>query len=42
MDIGLLLIILGIVIAFLVHYALGILLIIIGVVLMIAPRLRAG
>lgn len=40
MDIGLLLIILGVVLAFLVHYTLGIVLIVIGAVLLIAPHVR--
>lgn len=42
MDLSLLLIILGIVIAVLVHWGLGIALILIGLVLIIVPRLRSG
>lgn len=42
MELSLLLIIIGIVLAILVHYALGIVLILIGLVLLIWPRLRAG
>jgi hypothetical protein len=42
MELSILLIIIGIVLAILVNYALGILLIIIGLVLLILPRLRAG
>jgi hypothetical protein len=40
MDLGLLLIILGLVIAVLVHWGLGVLLVIIGLVLLIVPRIR--
>ncbi|HSK49268.1 MAG TPA: hypothetical protein VK889_02110 [Solirubrobacterales bacterium] len=42
MPLALLLIIIGIVLAILVHYALGIVLILIGLVLLIWPRLSAG
>ncbi len=42
MELSLLLIIIGIVLAILVHYALGIILILIGLVLLILPRLRGG
>jgi hypothetical protein len=42
MELSILLIIIGIVLAILVNYALGILVIIIGLVLLILPRLRAG
>jgi len=42
MELSLLLIIIGIVLAILVHYALGIALIVIGLVLLILPRLRGG
>ncbi len=41
MELSLLLIIIGIVLAVLVNYALGIVLILIGLVLLIWPRLRA-
>lgn len=41
MDISLLLIVIGLVIAVLVNSLLGILLIVIGLVLLLAPRLRA-
>ncbi len=40
MDIGLLLVILGIFIAVLVNYLLGILLIFVGILLLVLPRLR--
>jgi uncharacterized protein YjeT (DUF2065 family) len=40
MDAGLLLVILGIIIAVLVHSLLGVLLVILGLVLMLAPRVR--
>jgi hypothetical protein len=40
MDLSLLLIVLGIVIAILVHYALGLAMIVIGLVLLVWPRLR--
>lgn len=42
MELSLLLIVIGIVLAILVHYALGIVCILIGLVLLIWPRLRAG
>ena len=42
MSLALLLIIIGIVLAVLVHYALGIVLILIGLVLLIWPRLRTA
>ncbi|MEK6278093.1 MAG: hypothetical protein AABM29_08780 [Actinomycetota bacterium] len=42
MGLPLLLIIIGIVLAVLVHYALGIVLILIGLVLLIWPRISAG
>ena len=42
MQLPLLLIIIGIVLAILVNYALGILCIVIGLVLLVLPRLRAG
>jgi hypothetical protein len=42
MELPLLLIIIGIVLAILVHYALGILCILIGLVLLIWPRLTAN
>lgn len=41
MELSLLLIVIGIVLAILVHYALGILCIVIGLVLLIWPRLTA-
>jgi hypothetical protein len=41
MELSLLLIIIGIVLAVLVNYALGILCIVIGLVLLIVPRLRS-
>jgi hypothetical protein len=41
LELGLLLIIIGIVVAILVHYALGLALILIGLVLLIWPRVRA-
>lgn len=40
MNLGLLLVVIGIAVAILVHYALGILLILLGVLLLIAPSLR--
>ena len=40
MNLGLLLIVIGIILAILVNYLLGILLILIGLELLIAPRLR--
>ena len=42
MELSLLLIIIGIVLAILVHYALGIACIVIGLVLLIWPRITAG
>jgi hypothetical protein len=42
MDLSLLLIIIGIVLAVLVHWGLGIALILIGLALLIVPRLRSG
>ncbi|MGI8460389.1 MAG: hypothetical protein ACR2OC_01960 [Solirubrobacterales bacterium] len=42
MELPLLLIIVGIVLAILVHYALGIVCILIGLVLLIWPRISAG
>ena len=42
MELSLLLIIIGIVLAILVHYALGIVCILIGLVLLLWPRLRSG
>jgi hypothetical protein len=42
MELPLLLIIIGIVLALLVHYALGILVIVVGLVLLLLPRIRAG
>jgi hypothetical protein len=42
MDLGLLLIVIGIVLALLVNYALGILCIVVGLVLLVWPRLRTG
>jgi hypothetical protein len=42
MDLSLLLIVLGIIIAVLVHSGLGIALIVIGLVLLLWPRLRAS
>jgi hypothetical protein len=42
MELSLLLIIIGIVLAILVNYALGILCIVIGLVLLIVPRIRAS
>ena len=42
MSLGLLLIVIGIVLAILVHYALGIILILIGLALIIVPRLSGG
>jgi hypothetical protein len=42
MNLALLLIIIGIVLAILVHYALGILCIVIGLVLLLWPRLTSG
>jgi succinate dehydrogenase/fumarate reductase cytochrome b subunit len=42
MGLPLLLIVIGIVLAILVHYALGIVLILVGLALLIVPRLSAG
>ncbi len=42
MSLPILLIIIGIVLAVLVHYALGIALILIGLVLLVVPHLRGG
>jgi hypothetical protein len=42
MELSLLLIVIGIVLAVLVNYALGIICILVGLVLLIWPRLRAG
>jgi hypothetical protein len=42
MELGLLLIVIGIVLALLVNYALGILFIVIGLVLIVWPRISAG
>jgi hypothetical protein len=42
MELGLLLIVIGIVLAILVHYALGILVILVGLALLLIPRLRTG
>ena len=42
MELSLLLIVIGIVLAILVNYALGILVILIGLVLLIWPRISAG
>jgi succinate dehydrogenase/fumarate reductase cytochrome b subunit len=42
MSLGILLIIIGIVLAILVHYALGIIVILIGLALLLVPRLGAG
>lgn len=42
MELAVLLIIIGIVLAILVHYALGIVVILIGLVLLLWPRLTAG
>jgi hypothetical protein len=42
MSLALLLIIIGIVLALLVHYALGIVCIVVGLVLLIWPRITAG
>ena len=42
MELSLLLIIIGIVLAIFVHYALGIACIVIGLVLLIWPRIRSG
>lgn len=42
MSLGLILIIVGIILAILVHYALGIVCILVGLVLLIWPRISAG
>lgn len=42
MSLGILLIIIGIILAILVHYALGIICILVGLVLLIWPRISAG
>ena len=42
MSLAILLIVIGIVLAILVHYALGIVVILIGLALLIVPRLGAG
>ena len=42
MELSILLIIIGIVLAILVHYALGIVVILIGLALLLLPRLRGG
>lgn len=42
MELSLLLILIGIVLAILVHYALGIVVILIGLALLLLPRLRGG
>ena len=42
MELGLLLIVIGIVLAILVHYALGIACIVIGLVLLVWPRIAGG
>ncbi len=42
MPLSILLIIIGIVLAILVHYALGIICIVVGLVLLLLPRLRTG
>ncbi len=42
MEIGLLLIIIGIVLALLINWTLGVIVILVGLVLILAPRLRAG
>jgi len=42
MELSLLLIVIGIVLAVLVHYGLGIVLILVGLVLLIWPRIQAG
>ncbi len=42
MELSLLLIVIGIVLALLVHYALGIAVILIGLVLLLWPRIRGG
>jgi hypothetical protein len=42
MDLSILLIIIGIVLALLVNYALGIIVVLIGLALLLLPRLRGG
>lgn len=42
MDLSILLIIIGIILALLVNYVLGIIVILIGLVLLLLPRLRGG
>ena len=42
MSLSILLIVIGIVLAILVHYALGILCIVVGLVLLLLPRFRTG
>ena len=42
MPLSILLIVIGIVLAILVHYALGIICIVVGLVLLLLPRLRTG
>ena len=42
MELSILLIIIGIVLALLVHYAVGIIVVVIGLVLLLLPRLRGG
>jgi hypothetical protein len=42
MELGLLLIVIGIVLALLVNYALGIICIVVGLVLIVWPRISAG
>lgn len=42
MSLPILLIVIGIVLAILVHYALGIIVILIGLALLLLPRLRSG
>jgi len=42
MDLSILLIIIGIILALLVNYVLGIIVILIGLVLLLGPRLRGG
>jgi hypothetical protein len=42
MELSLLLIVIGIIVAVLVNYAIGIVCILVGLVLLIWPRLRAG
>ncbi len=42
MSLSILLIVIGIVLAILVHYALGIICIVVGLVLLLLPRLRTG